>query len=216
MPSEINRLVGLALELVSILVENSEPSISVEELKTILGENPQLPEFYRRTEGVVSSTSTPGKSHIATPKGESTEKYCLDCMSKHLGTAKILIREALQRAVKGEDPQAILEKVRGAYEELMGAEDDSQSLSDPRIQELNKMTRELRKWAFNSGVLVEPDKELISQFAEKINQLNDEVYNELSARKQRLYEFLTKAKERLEKLQKELEEQKETGISSTR
>jgi hypothetical protein len=126
-------------------------------------------------------------------------------MSKHLGTAKVLIREALQRAEKGEPKEAVLGKVRGAYEELMGAEDDSQALNDERIRALNSQTRELRKWFFDSGVLVDADKTKIVEAMKRISTLNDAVYKELEFRKERLREFIGKAKERLEQLEKKLE-----------
>jgi predicted RNase H-like nuclease (RuvC/YqgF family) len=117
------------------------------------------------------------------------------------------MREALQRAEKGEDIKAILEKVRGAYEELMGAEDDSQALTDERIREFNAKIRDLRHWFFNSGVLVEADKNKIVEGLSKVSQLNDEVYAELEKRKHLLKEFIGKVKERIEKLESELNAQ---------
>jgi hypothetical protein len=117
------------------------------------------------------------------------------------------MREALQRAEKGEDVKAILEKVRGAYEELMGAEDDSQALTDERIREFNAKIRDLRHWFFNSGVLVEADKSKIIEGLSKVSQLNDEVYAELEKRKHLLKEFIGKVKEKIEKLESELSAQ---------
>jgi hypothetical protein len=124
-----------------------------------------------------------------------------NCMSKHLGTAKILTREALQRAEKGEPREAVLEKIRGAYEELMGAEDDSLSLEDERVRQLNALIRDTRKWFFDTGVIVEPDKNKIVEALGRVSKLNDEVYSEYEKRKARLKEFIGKAKERLEQLE---------------
>jgi len=187
-----NRLIATILDVIAITIENMPVRVDTSKLHT----SQSNVEF--------SYTS---RSHIATPEGMSTEKYCLDCLSKHLGTAKILMREALQRAEKGEDVKAILEKVRGAYEELMGAEDDSQALTDERIREFNAKIRDLRHWFFNSGVLVEADKNKIIEGLSKVSQLNDEVYAELEKRKHLLKEFIGKVKERIEKLESELNAQ---------
>jgi hypothetical protein len=187
-----NRLVATILDVIAITIENMPVRVDTSKLHT----SQSNVEF-----------SYTGRSHIATPEGISTEKYCLDCLSKHLGTAKILMREALQRAEKGEDIKAILEKIRGAYEELMGAEDDSQALTDERIREFNTKIRDLRHWFFNSGVLVEADKNKIVEGLSKVSQLNDEVYAELEKRKHLLKEFIGKVKERIEKLESELNAQ---------
>jgi hypothetical protein len=122
------------------------------------------------------------ESHISTPKGVSVEKYCLECTSKHIGTAKILLREALQRAEKGEPKESIVEKVRGAYEEVMGAEDDSQALSDEGIRRINTMVRDVRKWFFTSGVIADVDKERIAEALRRIDELNKHVYGEIEKR----------------------------------
>jgi hypothetical protein len=188
-----SRIVSTFIDLIADAIENSKPSISEEKLNRLLGPSPVLTQVF--------STSSGERSHIATPPGVSEEHYCLTCLSKHLGTAKILIREALQRAEKGEPREAVLEKVRGAYEELMGAEDDSQALSDERIRQINSQIRDLRHWFFDTGVIVEPDKNKIAEALGRISKLNDEVYKEYEARKQRLKEFIGKAKERLEQLE---------------
>ena len=151
------------------------------------------------------STPPPeGVSHIAAPEGESVEHYCLDCASKHLGTAKILLREALQWAKKGEPRERILTKVRGAYEELMGAEDDTLATKDQGILKLNTEIRDLRKWFFNSGVLTDVDVNKIAEAYEKVSAVNNDVYNELEARKERLLKLVTHVKENLSKLEEKL------------
>jgi hypothetical protein len=186
-----NRIVAMVVEVIATAIENMPVRVDTSKPHTS-----QPAEF-----------SYVGRSHIATPEGTSSEKYCLTCLSKHLGTAKILMREALQRAEKGEDTKAVLEKVRGAYEELMGAEDDSQALTDERIREFNAKIRDLRHWFFNSGVLVEVDKNKIVEGLSKVAQINDEVYTELEKRKQLLTEFIERVKEKIEKLEGELNAQ---------
>ena len=118
------------------------------------------------------------KSHIASPdkSPEGTLKYCIDCASKHLGTAKILAREALQRLDKGEPVDLVLEKVRGAYEELMGAEDDTQASDDPDVADLNRRVRDLRKWFFESGAIAKADRGLVLEALRRISELNDYTY----------------------------------------
>ncbi|MEM4977398.1 MAG: hypothetical protein QXT64_08750, partial [Desulfurococcaceae archaeon] len=127
-----------------------------------------------------------------------------NCMSKHLGTAKILMREALQRAEKGEPSESVLAKVRGAYEELMGAEDDSQAINDEGIRRLNSLTRDLRKWFFDSGLLTTVNKAMIAEGFKRVSELNEQVYRELELRKERLREFIGKAKKKLEQLEESL------------
>jgi len=188
-----SRIVSTFIDLIADAIENLKPSISEEKLKKLLGTSPVLTQVF--------SASSGERSHIATPPGTSEEHYCYDCASKHLGTAKILAREALQRAEKGEPREAVLEKIRGAYEELMGAEDDTMSLSDERTRQINSMIRDTRKWFFDTGVIIEPDKSKIAEALSRISKLNDEVYTELERRKARLKEFIGKAKERLEQLE---------------
>jgi predicted ribosome quality control (RQC) complex YloA/Tae2 family protein len=128
------------------------------------------------------------------------EHYCLECASKHVGTAKILLREALQRAEKGEAPELVLEKVRGAYEELMGAEDDTMSVSDDDIRKLNSMIRDLRKWFFTSGVIVKPDKNLIAEAYAKTSQLNNVIYDEYARRLEKAIESMERVEAKMEAL----------------
>jgi hypothetical protein len=200
MSKRVDRLINAVIDLFAIVIDNAPRRISEERLSQLLGSNPVLPQLL----GTPRSQPETPRSHIATPEGVSEEHYCLDCMSKHLGTAKILIREALQRADANESKEAILGKVRGAYEELMGAEDDSQALKDERIRALNSQTRELRKWFFDNGVLVDTDKAKIAEAMNRISALNDAVYQELEARRERLKEFIGKAKKRLNELEEKL------------
>ncbi len=151
------------------------------------------------TKPITTETEAP-TGHMAPPPGMPPEHYCLECASKHVGTAKILLREALQRAEKGEPPELVLEKVRGAYEELMGAEDDTMSVSDEGIRKLNSMIRDLRKWFFTSGAIVKPDKTLITEAYSKIAQLNNTVYDEYARRLEKAVESMERVEAKMEAL----------------
>jgi len=79
-------------------------------------------------------------------EGQSKLDYCVECLSKHSQAGSVLMREAVQRAEAGSpsDP-GVLEKVRGAVKELVGFEDDSDTVKNERISGLNTAARELRK-----------------------------------------------------------------------
>jgi hypothetical protein len=192
----LSRFVSTVFDLAATIAEHMPAKLDTDRLVKLLGPNPVLPTLLGAP-----------RSHIATPPGVSEEHYCLDCSSKHLGTAKVLLREALQRIEKGEPREAVLEKVRGAYEELMGAEDDTLAVKDEGIRRLNSLIRDTRKWFFDTGVIAEPDKKLIAEAFEKVSRVNDEVYREYEARRQRLREFIGKAKEKLEELEAKLSAQ---------
>jgi hypothetical protein len=147
-----------------------------------------------------TATSEAPEGHMAPPPGMPAEHYCLECASKHVGTAKILLREALQRAEKGEPPELVLEKVRGAYEELMGAEDDTMSVSDEGIRKLNSMIRDLRKWFFTTGAIVKPDKNLIAEAYARMSQLNNTVYGEYAKRLEKAIESMERVEAKMEAL----------------
>jgi hypothetical protein len=207
----IARLINAAIDVVALLIENAPVRIDEKRLAEILGPNPVSTQFFAinpTTQPISTPEVKQGASklsHIATPPGVSEEHYCYDCASKHLGTAKVLLREALQRAVKGEPKEAILEKVRGAYEELMGAEDDTQALSDERTRQINAMIRDVRKWFYDTGVIVDTDQNKIAEALSKVDMLNNEVYTEIERRKARLKEFLTKVEEKVKELKEKVE-----------
>jgi hypothetical protein len=200
MSRRAGRLISTIVDIIATYIENAPVKLDEKKLSEVLGANPILPQ-------ILSGSKTVTGSHIATPPGVSEERYCYDCASKHLGTAKVLMREALQRAVKGEPKEAVLEKVRGAYEELMGAEDDTQSLSDERTREINAMIRDTRKWFYDSDVIVDTDKNKIAEALKRVDELNDTVYKELERRRARLQEFIGKTKQKLEQLEKRLQEE---------
>jgi hypothetical protein len=189
MGERVGRIIRSAVDLLATIIE-SAPTKAEREFSRLLSASTPPPEAPR--------------SHIATPPGTSEEQYCLDCASKHLGTAKVLLREALQRAEKGEPRESVLGKVRGAYEELMGAEDDTLAVRDEGIRRLNSLIRDVRKWLFDSGAIVEPDKRLIAEALERVSKVNDEVYREYEARRRRLREYLREARQKIERLEEAL------------
>lgn len=85
-------------------------------------------------------------------EGQSDVDYCIECSVKHSQTAKVLMREALQRAETG-DPsmEGVQEKVRGVVEELCGLEDDTTTVSNEMVTMLNTSARELRKFIYTTG-----------------------------------------------------------------
>ena len=85
-------------------------------------------------------------------KGQTDLSYCLECCQKHSVTAKVLMREALQRAEAGKPGKAgVQEKVRGVVEELCGFEDDTMTVSNEMVSALNTSARELRKFIYAKG-----------------------------------------------------------------
>ena len=121
-------------------------------------------------------------------KGESVD-YCLECAEKHIQTAKVLIREAIQRAEQCltqttcepcciQTPY-VLEKIRDAVAELTGCEDDtSTALNVPHVREINRRARELRrkiwqqKLSFGHGTLND-----LKQLYKELEELADFIYN---------------------------------------
>lgn len=104
-------------------------------------------------------------------EGQSAVDYCIECAVKHSQTAKVLMREALQRANAG-DPAlpGVMEKVRGVTEELCGLEDDTSTVDNKRVVSLNTMARELRKTIYTSGAELGTAK---TEDLEKIKKMTD-------------------------------------------
>ena len=88
-------------------------------------------------------------------EGQTDVDYCIECAVKHSQTAKVLMREALQRAEIG-DPGlvGVKEKVRGVVEELCGLEDDTTTVDNERVTGLNNLARQLRKYIYTTGAEV--------------------------------------------------------------
>ena len=139
------------------------------------------------------------------------EAYCFECATMHLGVAKVLLREAVERFDRGGPKEVIEEKVRRAYEELLGAEDDLRSVSDPRVKELHNKVEDLRKWVYRSGLLASPSKELVAEALSRLSKISEEVYEEVEARKEKLLLGLKKLKERIEEVERRLASQREAA-----
>ena len=80
-------------------------------------------------------------------EGQSELDYCLECIvNKHGPTGKTLMGEAVQRAraASPSDP-GVIEKVRGVVDELVGIEDDSDTVKNEKVEALNDLARTLRK-----------------------------------------------------------------------
>lgn len=84
--------------------------------------------------------------------GQSEVDYCIECTVKHGQTAKVLMKEALQRAeANGPQSEGVKEKVKGVVEELMGIEDDTKTVTDnQKVIGLNTMARTLWKEIYAS------------------------------------------------------------------
>jgi hypothetical protein len=128
------------------------------------------------TRYLVSTPTAAAKSELP-KKGESLD-YCVECAIKHSQTAKVLMREAIQRAVASSpsDP-GVLEKVRGVVEELVGFEDDTMSAKDERVLALNAAARSLRRMIYASGAEVgRASMDDLKQIKEMIDRLVDITY----------------------------------------
>jgi len=119
-------------------------------------------------------------SHLSF-EGQSKVSYCLECGEKHGNTAKVFLREALQRAtVDGPESEGVMEKVRGIVEELTGYEADTnvEATLYPKIASLNSMARELRKSIFASQAEIGgATMDDLEQIKKDIDHLVDETYN---------------------------------------
>jgi len=111
-------------------------------------------------------------------EGQTEISYCLECLLKHSQTAKVLMREALQRAEAG-TPRVtgVQEKVRGVVEELCGFEDDSDTLENEGVTGLNTMARELRKYIYTSRAEIGgASMEQLREIKRMVDQLVDASY----------------------------------------
>ena len=89
-------------------------------------------------------------SHLSY-EGQSEVDYCIECAVKHGQTAKVFIREGLQRAeADGTQSEGVKEKIRGVVEELSGMEADTDTVKNEKVTALNTEARELRKAIYKS------------------------------------------------------------------
>ena len=109
---------------------------------------------------------------------QSDVDYCIECSVKHSQTAKILMKEALQRAEAG-DPslEGVQEKVRVAVEELCGLEDDTTTVKNEMVTTLNTLSRELRKFIYTTGAeMGKASLEQLRDIKGMVDQLVDTSY----------------------------------------
>jgi len=111
-------------------------------------------------------------------KDQSELEYCIECSVKHSQTAKVLMREALQRAETGKPGDAgVQEKVRGVVEELCGLEDDTDTVSNEMVTTLNTSARALRKFIYAKGAEVgKASREDLREIKGMVDQLVEASY----------------------------------------
>ena len=116
-------------------------------------------------------------SHLSF-EGQSPTSYCLECSEKHGQTAKVFMREGLQRAeVDGSNSEGVIEKVRGVVEELTGFEADTETVENPEVSALNAEAREIRKFIYASKAEIGGASiEILQEIKKKIDGLVDAVY----------------------------------------
>jgi hypothetical protein len=128
--------------------------------------------------GKAEATTTQAEGRLETGKKEGGGKEgegkylatCLDCVVKHLSTARVAAREAMQRAEAGEPASSIVEKVRQIHDELAGMELDIKNREIPEIAEIDDLSRTLRKKIFSNKWLTTPPT--LSQLKNVEDELN--------------------------------------------
>jgi hypothetical protein len=118
--------------------------------------------------------------------------YCLECCEKHLQTASVLMREALQRLEECNtktncEPcclktEYILEKIRNTVKELAGAEDDTiRNTYDETVRQINNEIRMIRKTTWEKKLSVgRGTKQDLIEIKNKIDELIDKVYEKVA------------------------------------
>jgi len=182
--------------LLSFLLPPSDPTDLVDSIVGLIdGANSFLMDLDRSLRRIDEALRVADLTASSRPVAESVarfghysrpEHYCFECATMHLGTAKVLLREAVERFDRGGPKEVIAEKVRRAYEELLGAEDDLRSVYDQRVRELHNKVEDVRKWVYRSGLLASPSKELAAEALSRLSKVSEEVYRELEAKKDRL------------------------------
>jgi len=110
--------------------------------------------------------------------GQSEVDYCLECSVKHSQTAKVLMREALQRA-EATSPSSlgVQEKIRGVVEELVGMEDDTDTVKNEKVSTLNSLSRTLRKFIYaNKAEIGVASLEDLREIKDMVDKLVDATY----------------------------------------
>lgn len=118
-------------------------------------------------------------SHLSY-EGQSEVDYCIECAVKHGQTAKVLMRESLQRAESEKNPasEGVKEKIRGIVEELTGMEDDTDTtLENENITKLNTHARDLRKHIYSvKAAIGGADIDTLRDIKARVDQLVAETY----------------------------------------
>lgn len=147
-----------------------------------------------------SIPSTPSTSTV--PK----VKTCLDCLNKHLNTAKVFSREAIQRFEANEPEDRVLERVRGIVEELSGAEADTNGSDDESIREINTKLRKVRKGIWASGLEIQnpKNKDELLQMRSNIEEVLNDTYTVAKAKKEEVLGLVNKIEERTKSIKETL------------
>ena len=135
-----------------------------------------------------TSLTPPASVSKAKPKPHSHEPYtgkldhCIQCAVKHSQTAKVLAREALQRA-EADSPSdmGVQAKIRGVVEELSGLEDDTDTVAKgedaDKVRQLNATGRTLRKHIYATRAEIGgADLETLKEIKGMVDQLVDATY----------------------------------------
>lgn len=127
--------------------------------------------------GPMLPTSTKEEDHLSY-EGQSDVSYCIECAVKHSQTAKVLMREAVQRAQAGSpSSDGVQEKVRGVIEELSGYENDTMTVKNEKVASLNDLGRNLRKFIYMTNAEVGGASiENLREIKDMIDKLVDATY----------------------------------------
>jgi len=128
--------------------------------------------------GFVSKVKPKSHSHLSY-EGQSELDYCVECLTKHSQGAKVLMREAIQRAEAGSPSDSgVLEKVRGVVEELVGFEDDSNTVQNEKVSTLNSLSRTLRKFIYaKKAEIGDASIEDLREIKDMVDKLVDAAYD---------------------------------------
>jgi flagellar hook-associated protein FlgK len=181
----MKRAVEALTEIVAGLLANRpRREVDLRELKLKLAPKyagiPSLPdledeEALKKLLEAIGRAETKAEGRLEKDRMESKaeDKHlatCLDCVVKHLSTARVAAREAMQRAEAGEPAGSIVEKVRQIYDELAGMELDIKNREIPEIAEIDDLSRTLRKKIFSNKWLTTPPT--LSQLKNIEDELN--------------------------------------------
>ncbi|MEM1659463.1 MAG: hypothetical protein QXK94_10565 [Candidatus Jordarchaeales archaeon] len=175
--SIFREVVSSIFDLLSMVVDMSEPKIDVDRLE-------------RRLEEIVGS----GQRHTDEPyrdtgvfspsyPSQTREDACMECLERHFAKAHGLLEEAERFSLKhGRITPEAREKIRRAVEEIVTAEDDlGTHVSDEELRrgldEIRAMQREVRKWMWARGLTTTSESlEDLREAKEMVKKLLDKAY----------------------------------------